>query len=111
MTTNAEVSNREQSYTISEFCALERISHPTFYKLKGLGLAPREMRGPLNTVRISHAARLDWQAMMEKPSDAAAKTAEAIRKRAQAAVRKSAASPNHISRKPDRRRRRQPAVA
>jgi hypothetical protein len=60
----------ERSYTIAEFCRLDRISAPTFYKLKRLGLGPREMRGPLNIVRISHAARLAWQRAMESRASA-----------------------------------------
>ena len=94
------VREPEPSYTIGEFCRAERISLPTFYKLKRLGLGPREMRnGAL--IRISHQARVDWQRARENPAGeeavAVLKSAEAIRARSRAAVKAAVASPHHVS--------------
>ena len=49
----------EQSYTIAEFCAAERMSRSMFYKLKNQGKGPRVYYIG-NVQRITHKARLDW---------------------------------------------------
>ena len=90
----------EPSYTIRQFCLAEGLSPPTYFKLRAMGLGPREMRsGAL--VRISHRARLEWQLARENPAgeeaEAVRKTAEAIRARSRAAVKAAVASPRHIS--------------
>jgi hypothetical protein len=90
----------ESSYTIREFCRVERITPPTYYKLRAQGLGPREMRtGTL--VRITHRARLDWHWARENPTGAEAeavhKTAEVMRARSRAAVKAAVASPRHVS--------------
>lgn len=87
----------EPSYTIPQFCAAEQISTPTYYNLKKLGLAPKEMRGPLNIVRISHQARLDFQRRMEQPSEEANKRAEKARAKSRRAAKNAIKSPTHVS--------------
>jgi hypothetical protein len=94
------------SYTIGEFCIAEKISPPTYYKLRHLGLGPREMHIGA-AVRISHDARLDWQRARENPQgaelEAVRSAAEGRRQRSHAAIKRALASPRHIS-----KRRRQP---
>jgi hypothetical protein len=90
----------EPSYTIRQFCHAEGLSPPTYFKLRAMGLGPREMRtGAL--VRITHRARLDWHRARENPTgteaDAVRKTAEAMRARSRAAVKVAVASPRHVS--------------
>ena len=95
----------EPSFTIAEFCLAERITQPTYYKLKKMGLAPREMRFG-NVVRITHQARLDWHRARENPTgaeaEAIAATAQTLRERSQAAVKRSIKSPNHVSKRAHR---------
>src|SRR5262249_30766241 len=56
----------ERSLTVTQFCEAEAISESSYYKLKGLGLAPEEMSPPglPGLVRITAAARKDWQERM-----------------------------------------------
>ena len=86
--------------TIGEFCKRQRISKPLYYKIRGLGLGPKEMRFA-GVVRISHAAESDWQKARENPTEAeaeaVARTASARRTRAVKAAAKAIASPAHIS--------------
>jgi hypothetical protein len=88
--------------TIPEFCIREKISKPFYYKLRALGLGPREMRFG-GVVRISHQAELDWQKARENPSEAEAevlkKAATARRERAVKAASKAIRSPRHVSRR------------
>jgi hypothetical protein len=88
----------EPSYTIPEFCAEERMSVPTYYKLRKAGLTPDELRY-LNNVRITYAARLAWHKRLQS-----AEFAEEIRKqtrqlqvKARDAASKSIASAHHVS--------------
>jgi hypothetical protein len=54
----------EQSYSVNSFCEAENISRAMLYKLWRLGQGPRfYMLG--NVRRISHQARIEWQAAME----------------------------------------------
>lgn len=54
----------EQSYTVNEFCAAERISRGMLYKLWGQGKGPRfYMVGSVR--RISHTARVEWHQQLE----------------------------------------------
>lgn len=94
----------EPSYTIAEFCEAERMTEPSYFKLRDLGLGPKEMRGPLSMVRIAHSARLEWQQRMQSASDhpAVQKTAKMLSARGRKAAAAAVASPNHIS---HRRRR------
>jgi hypothetical protein len=95
----------EPSYSICEFCAAERISEPTFYELKKLGLSPQEMDGygaaGIHVIRISHRARLDWQRMMENPPPAKAEAVQQLRLKMQQksrhAAAKSVQSEKHVS--------------
>jgi excisionase family DNA binding protein len=48
------------SYTVEEFCEVERISRSMVYKLWSQGKGPRfYMVGSVR--RISHQARIEWQ--------------------------------------------------
>lgn len=88
--------------TISEFCDRQNISKPLYYKLRGKGLGPKEMRF-LGVVRISYRAELEWQKARENPTEAEAvvleKAATARRERAVKAASKAIRSPLHVSRK------------
>ena len=54
----------EPSYTVSEFCAAERISRVALYQCWKHGKGPRfYMNGRCR--RITHAARIEWQREME----------------------------------------------
>jgi predicted DNA-binding transcriptional regulator AlpA len=58
-------ATEDRSLTIEEFCLLENISKPTYYQMRKRGIGPAEMR-VLNCVRISYAARMEWQREREK---------------------------------------------
>jgi excisionase family DNA binding protein len=52
------------SYTVEEFCEVERISRSMVYKLWSQGKGPRfYMVGSVR--RISHEARIGWQRQLE----------------------------------------------
>ena len=53
------------SFTITEFCAAERMCRATFYKLLRTGLGPEVMLIGTDK-RISAAARQKWQRRMER---------------------------------------------
>ena len=54
----------DQSYTVSEFCAAERITRSMLYKIWSLDKGPRFYL--VGTVRrISHEARIEWQRQHE----------------------------------------------
>jgi predicted DNA-binding transcriptional regulator AlpA len=54
----------EESFTIKEFCASEKISRAFFYKLQSQGKAPRTY--PLGSNRrISREAYITWRAARE----------------------------------------------
>jgi predicted DNA-binding transcriptional regulator AlpA len=54
----------DESYTIQEFCAAEKISRAFFYKLQAQGKAPHTY--PLGSNRrISRKAYLVWQTARE----------------------------------------------
>jgi hypothetical protein len=92
--------------TISQFCERQNISKPFYYKLRGLGLGPKEMRF-LGLVRISREAELEWQKARENPTEDEAqvlsRAAIARRERAIKAATKSVTSAAHISRRGIRR--------
>jgi hypothetical protein len=54
----------DQSYTVNEFCAAERISRAMLYKLWNEGNGPRFYQVGTHR-RISHQARIEWQQAME----------------------------------------------
>jgi hypothetical protein len=57
----------DRSHTIDAFCELEQLSPHSYYKLRRLGLGPREMRVPgTKIVRISEAARREWRTRLEQ---------------------------------------------
>jgi hypothetical protein len=108
----------EPSYSIAGFCRAESISEPTYFKLREAGLGPRELRYPgINVVRITHAARLAWQEMMQNPTGENAEKVHRLREQLRAkgkdAARRAVESPLHVSKptSPARRRRRQQAEA
>ena len=57
----------DHSLTIAEFCRSEKISRSLYYKLRRLGLGPKEML-ILSAVRISARARDRWRRQREKTS-------------------------------------------
>lgn len=63
----------DPSYTITEFCAAERISRAMLYKLWAEDKGPRWFCIGSHR-RISHEARIEWR--RERESEAAAAQAE-----------------------------------
>jgi hypothetical protein len=106
----------QPSYTIRSFCEAEKISEPTYFNLRSQGLGPREMRFPgIHAVRITHAARLAWQEMMQNPTGEQAEAVRAVTEKMRAmsrhAASRSVESPKHVSKGTTPRRRRQRAEA
>ncbi|MCK1605460.1 hypothetical protein IVB02_29695 [Bradyrhizobium sp. 166] len=60
------------AYTIPEFCEAHRISQSMYFKLRNVGLGPREMRAG-RRVTISLEAATDWRRAREQ-----AQTAEKV---------------------------------
>jgi hypothetical protein len=58
------------SYTIAEFCAKHRISESFYFKLRSLGLGPREGHAGRRVI-ISPSAEQEWQAAREAAASAA----------------------------------------
>ncbi|UPK15045.1 transcriptional regulator [Bradyrhizobium sp. 155] len=54
----------DESFTINEFCAAEKISRAFFYKLQGQGKAPRTYPVGSNR-RISREAYVAWRTARE----------------------------------------------
>jgi hypothetical protein len=52
--------NEQDAFTITEFCRRHRISQAFYFKLKRLGLGPREMN-VLTRVLISKESAADWR--------------------------------------------------
>jgi hypothetical protein len=65
----------DQSYTILEFCAAERLSRAMFYKLRAQGKSPRVFYIG-NSPRISHQARVEWRERLEAETSGSSHTAE-----------------------------------
>ena len=63
------MSDDSYSYTVNEFCEVERISRSMFYKLKSQGKGPRVYYIG-NVQRVTHQARQDWH--REREAEAAA---------------------------------------
>jgi hypothetical protein len=55
-----EIVVEQVSFTVPEFCARNRISHATFYKLRKANRGPRTMMLG-NAIRITADAEKDWQ--------------------------------------------------
>jgi hypothetical protein len=109
-------SPHEPSYILREFCAAERISKATYFKLRKMGLAPEELRYPgINVVRITHAARQAWHEMLRtltgEQAAAVQRTADVLRERGRRAAAHAVASHKHVSRAGRGRSRRQREVA
>jgi hypothetical protein len=62
------------AYTISEFCAANRISASMYHKLKSLGLGPREMDVGRRKI-ITPEANAEWQAAREREAASASASA------------------------------------
>jgi hypothetical protein len=89
----------DPSFTIEEFCELEKISEATYYKLRKDGLTPVEWRPPgTNIVRITGPARREWQKRAPKKNrgEDPKRVAQARR-----AGKRGAASPDHPCRRSD----------
>ena len=103
MATRSEPSpSPEQiAFSVSQFCARNFISRPTFERLRRQGRGPAEMRLGLNAIRITAEAERDWQRQMQEPRpDLEIRTAERAVKAGGAAIK----SVKHVS-----KRRRRPA--
>jgi hypothetical protein len=105
---SAEVGLRElepQVFSVQEFCARNRISLSTWFKLQRTGRAPRIMRFG-HVARISIEAERDWRkAREDEAASAEAKLEQARRIKHLSHLGKIAAeSPTHASKK-----RRKPA--
>jgi predicted DNA-binding transcriptional regulator AlpA len=60
-----ESGDPDASFTIDEFCRVEKISRAFYYKLKKQGRGPREMKLGPGAKRISGQARRDWHRQRE----------------------------------------------
>ena len=56
------------AFTISEFCEAHRISEAFYFKIRRLGLGPRESR-TLGKVTISGEAAADWRRARESTTE------------------------------------------
>jgi hypothetical protein len=83
----------DRSYTIDDFCLVERFSRPTYFKLKRRGLAPDEYTLPGTTlIRITAAARRAWHERMRLMSMDAGASRKFLLDRARKAGQASVAS-------------------
>jgi hypothetical protein len=91
----------EPSFTIDEFCAIERICRTKYNALREKGLAPDELRLPGRTIRITAAARAAWHKKMLAwgKSPAAKREAKQRTAHAQTIGRLAVQSPKHNSKK------------
>jgi hypothetical protein len=55
------------AFTIPEFCFRNKISRPTYHRLRAEGRGPVEMRFGLNAIRITAEAERDWQHQLQEP--------------------------------------------
>lgn len=97
-----DIDTNQHSQTIAEFCAHERISKATFYKLRAAGLGPDELRAPKTTiVRITAEARAAWHQRMADLRNSEAVLLEEAHRREQAvaAGKIAALSAQHVSRR------------
>lgn len=100
--TSTPVDPDDRSFTISEFCMAERMSLPSYYKMKGLGVGPAELVIPgTKMIRITADARRAWHKRMDELNQSKAAKLERERRRAQTveAGRIAAASPRHHSKR------------
>jgi hypothetical protein len=102
MSTIIEPHPDERAFTIREFCVAEHISRASYYKLRTLGVGPRESRISGTTiVRITQAARRAWHEQLAEVRQSREAELEERRRSAQAAQagRIAAASPLHPSKR------------
>jgi hypothetical protein len=66
----------EPSYTVDEFCTVERVSRVKLYEQWKHGKGPRFYWNGKSR-RITHRARLDWQDTMEAEAERGRKELEA----------------------------------
>jgi hypothetical protein len=111
MTTLNKDDVEEASLTIGDFCRLERFSKKIYHGLKQRGLGPEETCPPgTRVIRISPEARREWHVRMRDLQNTRAAKLEAARRREQTreAARRSVEArrdkANASSRRPDRRR-------
>jgi hypothetical protein len=98
--------DQQVSFTISEFCARNRISVATFYKPKKVNAAPRTMT-VLNAIRITADAEREWQRAREAEAAELAGSVEEARRIAHMSDlgKRSAASPNFVQRQREEQRK------
>lgn len=94
------------AFSIAEFCKRNRISAPTFYKLKNAGRGPRIMDLGQRAQRISLQAEADWQRAMEAAANSEAAQLEKARRKAMATQgnKASVASPKRVSNRAKKKR-------
>jgi hypothetical protein len=92
----------ERAQTIGEFCAAENISAASYYKMRRLGVGPREERVPGTAIiRITPEARRAWHALLAEMRQSRDAELEERRRSAHAtqAGKMAAASPLHVSKR------------
>jgi hypothetical protein len=57
---NEQETVERAAYNIREFCTAHRISESFYFKLRGLGLGPRELR-KLDKITITKEAAREWR--------------------------------------------------
>ena len=94
--TGSKSAAEQLAFSIPEFCTRNRISRPTYHRLRTEGRGPAEMRLGLNLIRVTAAAEQEWQQRMQEPeSDFEIKATERAVKAGAAAAK----SEKHVSRK------------
>ena len=69
------IANQALALTIAEFCEAHRLSQSMYFKIRGQGLGPREMRVGAR-VLITFEAAAAWRAEREAKTAAASVAAE-----------------------------------
>jgi hypothetical protein len=89
---------------IRQFCEAEGFTTGYYYKLRRLGLGPRERRLPGGIVQIMPEDRLAWRERMANPAPATADLIEREKQERRERTRKAAfvavASDKHVSKRP-----------
>jgi hypothetical protein len=89
------------SLTIEEFCAVEKISRTSFFKMQRKGIAPETFRIPgMAIVRVTAQARQEWRARMAALKDDPAiekKKAENIERSRRAGIQKKKHKARRVS--------------
>jgi hypothetical protein len=90
----------DKAMTIRDFCVAEHLSLPSYFKIRKMGLGPRETRVPgTNIIRISAHARAEWHTRLDEMRQSEAAELEAARRYAQTveAGKRAVASASHVS--------------